>query len=66
VGGGDIHVETGSWEKVWDMKQLEGGSGWGNKIWSVKNKKINHNNNTKRKQPCHLPVTLTVLEKKEK
>jgi hypothetical protein len=25
--GGDIHVETGSREEVWDVKQLEGG--WG-------------------------------------
>ena len=24
-GGGDIHVETGGGEEVWDVEQLEGG-----------------------------------------
>ena len=24
-GGGDIHVETGGEEEVWDVEQLEGG-----------------------------------------
>ena len=39
-GVGDIIMETGGGEEVWDMEQLEGGSGAGegNKIWSVKNK----------------------------
>ena len=38
VGRG-IHVEMG-WcgENVWDVEQLEGEWGKGNKIWSVKNK----------------------------
>jgi hypothetical protein len=26
-------------EELWDVEQLEGG--WGNKLWSVKNKLIN-------------------------
>jgi hypothetical protein len=26
-GGGDIHVETGGWEEVWDVQQPEGGRG---------------------------------------
>jgi hypothetical protein len=37
-GGGGIHVEMG-WggEEVWDVEQLEGGWGDGNRIWSVNN-----------------------------
>jgi hypothetical protein len=37
-GGGSIHVETG-WgrEEMWDVEQLEGGSGVGNGLWSIKN-----------------------------
>jgi hypothetical protein len=27
VGTGDIHMETGDWEDVWDVGQLEGGLG---------------------------------------
>jgi hypothetical protein len=34
--GGDIHVETGGGEEVWNVNQSEGG--WGNKIWSEINK----------------------------
>jgi hypothetical protein len=40
VGSGDIFVETGYGEEVWDVEQSEGGLGvGGNKIWSVKKKK---------------------------
>jgi hypothetical protein len=35
VGGGDIHVETGGGEELWDVEQLEGG--WGQ--WNMKCKK---------------------------
>jgi hypothetical protein len=41
VAGGDIHVETGSGEEVWDVELSEGGQRSWNKIWSVKNKLIN-------------------------
>jgi hypothetical protein len=35
-GDGDIHVETGYGEEVWDVEQSEGE--WrGDKMWSVKN-----------------------------
>jgi hypothetical protein len=30
-------VETGCGEEVWDVQQLEGEWGRGNKIWNVKN-----------------------------
>ena len=33
----DIHVGMGHVEEVWDVEQLEGGWGLGNKIWRVKN-----------------------------
>jgi hypothetical protein len=37
-GGGDIHMET-VWggEEVWDMEQSEGGQGFRDGIWSLKN-----------------------------
>jgi hypothetical protein len=44
VEGGGIHVEMGrGGEEVWDVEQLEGGSGGAvNGIWSVKmNYKLN-------------------------
>jgi hypothetical protein len=28
VAGGDIFVETGVEEEVWDVEQSEGGGGW--------------------------------------
>jgi hypothetical protein len=34
-------METGCGVEVWDVEQLEGGPGGGDKIWSVKNNKIN-------------------------
>ena len=40
MGGGDIQVETGEGEDVWDVEQLEGGRR-GDKIWSIKNELIN-------------------------
>jgi hypothetical protein len=37
-GLGGIHMETRGEEEVWDVEQWKGG--WGNGIWSVKNKVI--------------------------
>lgn len=36
LGGGDILVEKGVGEEVWDVEQLEGRQGGGDKIWSIK------------------------------
>jgi hypothetical protein len=33
-------METGGEEEVWDVEQLEDGQGWGNKMWSVKKKRL--------------------------
>jgi hypothetical protein len=43
VGSGDIHVETVGWKRGMGCGAVRGWMGWGNKIWSVKNKLINKN-----------------------
>lgn len=62
MGVGDIHVETGCGEEVWEVEQL----GWTgvcvDKIWRVKNKLINKKKERKKeKNPILTPLCFLLL-----